>query len=386
MINLAHITTIDLSLRYLLLNQLKFFKDQGFRVVGISSSGPNVNVIEDGGIQHISVPISRQLFSPLADLFSLVKLVNVLRKEKFQIVHVHTPKASFLGQVAARIAGTPIIIRTLHGFYFHNGTKPLLRKVLILIERFAARYSDAILSQNSEDIKTAVREKICSPEKISFLGNGIDLQLFNPDSIEQERLDKLRDEFEIDPQKKIVGFVGRLVAEKGVLEIFQAIQEISSRLDDVQFLFVGPVDVGKKDAVTPQTAADLGIEEFCKFVGFQDDMPSIYALMNVFVLPSHREGFPRSLMEACAMGVPSIASDIRGCREVVKDHQNGLLVPVKDPDALAEALIVLLNDEKLASEIGQNGQIAAKLNFDEGIVFDKVLQTYQNQLTRKFPS
>ena len=257
---------------------------------------------------------------------------------------------------------------------------------MVLLERFAARFSDAILSQNREDIQTAVEERICHREKISYLGNGIDLQRFSPESVDAEKLTQLREEFGLDPDKRVVGFVGRLVAEKGVLEIFQAAQILLAQLDDLQFLFVGPVDVAKKDAVTPQMAADLGLEKPCKFVGFQDNMAEIYALMDVFVLPSHREGFPRSLMEASAMGVPSIATDIRGCREVVKDQENGLLVPVKDPSALAGAILTLLTDSELAAELGQKGRAAAKLNFDERVVFDKVLQTYQDLLNQKFPS
>lgn len=386
MIRIAHLTTVDLSLRYLLLNQLIFLKKNGYRVAGISSPGPNVAELERAGIQHIPVPISRSLISPLRDLLSFIRLVLVLRKENFDILHVHTPKASFLGQVAARIAGVPLVIRTLHGFYFHDGTSPTVRRAMILLERFAGRFSDAILSQNSEDIQTAIAEKICTSEKISYLGNGIDLKLFNPESVNKDKLDKLREEFDLDPKKRVMGFVGRLVVEKGVLELFQAARLVIDHLDDVQFLFVGPVDTAKKDAVTPGTAADLGIGELCNFIGFQDDMPGIYALMDVFVLPSHREGFPRSLMEACAMGVPSIATDIRGCREVVKDQENGLLVPVKNPAALAGAIISLLDDSEMAAEMGQKGRAAAKLNFDERVVFDKVLQTYQDLLNQKFPS
>ena len=311
MIKIAHITTIDLSLKYLLLNQLVFIKDQGYQVTGISSPGPYVKDLEDAGIRHIPVLISRRLISPLADLVSLIRLVGLFRQEEFQIVHVHTPKASFLGQVAARIAGVPIVIRTLHGFYFHDGTQPLLRRAMILLERFAARFSDAILSQNSEDIQTAIENRICPSEKISYLGNGIDLHLFSPEAVDPEKLAQAREEFGLDPNKRVVGFVGRLVAEKGVLEIFQTAKILSSQFDDLQFLIVGPVEEAKIDGVTPQMAADQGIEEICKFVGFQDDMPLIYALMDIFILPSHREGFPRSLMEA--WGWPMASAQMLYC-------------------------------------------------------------------------
>ncbi|NQS92583.1 MAG: glycosyltransferase family 4 protein [Chloroflexi bacterium] len=386
MIKIAHITTIDLSLKYLLLNQLKYLREQGYQVAGISSPGPYVKDLEVAGIRHLPIPISRQLISPLADLVSLIRLICLLRAENFQIVHVHTPKASFLGQIAARIAGVPIVIRTLHGFYFHEGTPPVTRRAMIWMERFAGQFADAILSQNKEDIQTAVDEKIFPSEKISYLGNGIDIQRFAMESVDPEKLERLRKDFGLDPNKRVVGFVGRLVAEKGVLELFQAARELSTQLDDVQYLFVGPVDWGKKDSITPEAAAEFGISEICKFVGFQEEMPLVYSLMDVFVLPSHREGFPRSLMEASAMGVPSIATDIRGCREVIQPGENGLLVPLNDPGALVEALKTLLTDAKLAAEMGHNGQVASKMYFDENNVFEKVLQTYHDQLNRKLPS
>jgi glycosyltransferase involved in cell wall biosynthesis len=383
MVNVAHITTIDLSLRYLLLNQMKYLWEKGFQVIGISSPGTHTSEIESAGIQHIPIAITRRLISPVADLVSLVSLVRVLKKERFQIVHVHTPKASFLGQIAARLAGVPIVIRTLHGFYFHEGTPPMTRRAMIWMERFAGQFADAILSQNKEDIQTAITEKICKPEKISYLGNGIDLQQFNPAKINLSDLDQLRREFDLNPTKKVVGFVGRLVAEKGILELLQAVKIIQKKSDDIQFLFVGPIDRENKNLITPELAVKMGISEICKFVGFQEDMPLVYALMDVFVFPSHREGFPRSLMEASAMGLPVIATNIRGCREVVVSGENGLLVPLEDIQALSNSIMEILNNPQKASMMGKTGRKIAAERFDERKIFEKVDRAYQKLMNLK---
>jgi glycosyltransferase involved in cell wall biosynthesis len=220
-IKIAHITTIDLSLRYLLFNQLQSIKAAGYAVTGISTPGPDVPVLTAAGIPHISAPMKRTL-SPLADLKALAHLVRIMRRERFTIVHTHNPKPGLLGQLAARLTGVPFVVNTLHGFYFHDGTKPAIRRFYITLEKLAARCSDVILSQNSEDIQTAVAEGICSPAKIKFLGNGIDLHRFDRRRIEPTALAHRRAEFNLDPTRPVVGFVGRLVAEKGILELLQA--------------------------------------------------------------------------------------------------------------------------------------------------------------------
>ena len=153
----AHVTTVDLSLRYLLLNQLERIRDEGYEVVGISADGPDVATVEAHGIPHFAVPMTRR-FTPFADLRALWALTRIMRRERFDVVHTHTPKAGLLGQLAARLSGVPVIVNTLHGFYFHEGTKPLSRRFYVWMERIAAKCSDSILSQNKEDIATAVAE------------------------------------------------------------------------------------------------------------------------------------------------------------------------------------------------------------------------------------
>jgi len=377
---IVHITAVDLSLRFLLYNQLRYLLRQGLTVDAISSPGRYVQDLEQAGIHHIPVPISRSLVSPVQDLISLARLVGVLRREEYDIVHTHTPKASFLGQVAARLAGAPHIVRTLHGFYFQEGTRPLLRRLMITLESVAARSTALILSQNSEDITTAVREGICSADRIQYLGNGIDLNRFDPARIDPlKRADLLR-EFDLDPGSPVVGFVGRLVAEKGVRDLLEAARIVQAQVPGVQFLFAGHVDREKRDAITPAAAEELGLGGICRFVGFQEDMPTVYSLMDLFTLPSHREGFPRSAMEASAMGLPLIASDIRGCREVVEQDGNGLLVPPLDPAALGKAIVELLKDLEQARRMASRSREIARERFDERKVFEKVLKAYRDLL------
>ncbi|HRQ37749.1 MAG TPA: glycosyltransferase family 4 protein [Chloroflexota bacterium] len=381
-LKVAHITTIDLSLRFLLLNQLRSLQAAGYEVVGISASGPDVPVLEASGIRHIAVPMTRR-FSPLPDLLSLWRLYQVMRRERFTIVHTHNPKPGLLGQVAAWMTGTPIIVNTVHGFYFHEGMKPFWRRFYITVEQIAARCSDVILSQNSEDMLTAVTTHICPPEKIKYLGNGIDIARFNRNCLSPESIVQSRAALGIPPGAPVVGFVGRLVAEKGILELLAAARQVVTQIPQTRFLIVGPLDTEKADALTPTIAADYNLADACIFTGMRQDMPEMYALMDVFVLPSHREGFPRSPMEASAMGVPCVVTDIRGCREAVTHGRNGYLTPLGDTDTLAAAILDLLTDKDKARQMGQNGRQMAEELFDEQLVFARVKAEYARLLQEK---
>jgi glycosyltransferase involved in cell wall biosynthesis len=375
----AHVTTVDLSLRYLLLNQLQRIRDEGYEVYGISADGPDVAAVEAEGIPHFAVPMTRR-FTPLADLRAVWALTQLMRRERFDVVHTHTPKAGLLGQLAARLSGVPIVVNTLHGFYFHDDMKPLPRRFYIWMERVAAKCSDTILSQNREDIATAVAEGIAPPELLKWLGNGIDVRRFDRRRLSTDTLDALRKEICLDPRAPVVGFVGRLVEEKGILDLLEAAKTVATEIPDVQFLIIGPYDQEKPDALTPDVAERYGVSERCRFVGMRHDMPELYALMDVLVLPSYREGFPRAPMEASSMGVPAVVTDIRGCREAVEHGVNGLLFPVGDSNALASALLALLRDGARRTDMGAAGRRMAEDHFDEQMVFDRVLSEYERLL------
>ncbi len=376
----AHVTTVDLSLRYLLLNQLQRIQEEGYDVYGISAAGPDVAAVEASGIPHFAVPMTRR-FTPMADLRALWSLVRLMRRERFDVVHTHTPKAGLLGQLAARISGVPVVVNTLHGFYFHDDMKPAPRRFYIWMERIAARCSDTILSQNTEDMATAVKEHIASPNLIKWLGNGIDVRRFDRRRVSEQALDALRKEIGLDPGAPVVGFVGRLVEEKGISVLLEAATKVLKEIPDAQFLIVGPYDEEKPDALRPSVADRYGVTRRCHFLGMRQDMPELYALMDLLVLPSYREGFPRAPMEASAMGIPAVVTDVRGCREAVEDEVNGLLFPAGDSEALARAIVDLLHDEVRRAEMGTAGRRLAEDRFDEQKVFDRVLREYERLLS-----
>lgn len=375
-------TTVDMSVRHLLLNQLLALRAAGFEVGAVSADGPDLGPVHAANVPHWPVAFTRRM-TPLRDLTAAWQIWRLCRRERFTIVHTHQVKAALFGQAAARLAGVPIVINTVHGFYFHEHTPPAKRRAWILLERFCALFSDTLLSQNREDIVTAVETGICPPGKIEHLGNGIDVRRFDRSAIPAERLAQLRQTLGISPDAVVVGFVGRLVREKGIIELFTAIARLRARHPRLCLLVVGPEEPDMADAISRGTAAEAGIGDISVFAGYRSDMPDLYALMHLLVLPSHREGLPRSPMEASSMGLPTIATAIRGCREVVRPGENGELVPVRDADALEAAIERLLNDSALVRRLGARAREIAITEFDEQIIFARVAAVYRRLLAAK---
>ena len=386
-VRVAHVTTIDGSLRHLLVRQMQSLQEEGYDVVGISSPGPDVPAIEAEGIPHVAVDISRNI-TPLRDLRTLWRLYRLFRRERYTIVHTHTPKPGLLGQIAARLAGVPVVVNTLHGVYSHDGMSRAERRFHRALDRIAARCSDLILSQNREDLEAVVRDGVCAPERIEHLGNGIDLAEFDPERFSKAEVRTRRLELGIPDGVQVVGFVGRLAGRrKGFLDFLETARRITESRPDVRFLIVGDSDRGKPDAVEPSRAGDYGVADVCLFLGNRpnDELPLLYGLMDVLVLPSLFEGIPRVIMEAAAMGVPAVASDVKGNREAVVNGRTGILVPLGDVGALTAAILRLLSDRHVARGMGQEGRKLAAEHFDETLVFAKVKAHYRLLLARKEP-
>jgi glycosyltransferase involved in cell wall biosynthesis len=381
-IKVAHVATVDLSLRFLLLNQLESLREAGYAVTGISSEGSHVSSLADRGIRHIAVPMTRSI-TPIADLTALWRLYRIMRTERFTIVHCHTPKAELLGQLAARLAHVPVIVDTFRGIYEPPGSGRFQRWLIARLSHVAASCAHLVLFQSREALNGMRRQEVCQADRLAFLGNGIDVREFDRRRLNPFQLNALRKDLRLDSRKPVVGFVGRLVQEKGLVELFRAMNLVRAVVPDAQLLVVGQTDTDKPDAITTDMASRFGLHGACVFAGLRTDMPAVYGLMDVFVLPSHREGFPRVPMEAASMGLPCVVTNIPGCREVVEHGRNGLLVPVGEPVALADAIASLLTNRELSKRMGQAGRQKAVESFDEERVFATVKAVYARLLAEK---
>ena len=375
----AHLTTVDLSLRFLVFPQLSGARRAGCDVYGISARGPWVPELERAGVVHIPLESSTRGMDLLADLRAAWELWKVLRRERFDILHTHNPKPGLYGRVLGRLAGVPVIVNTVHGLYA-TPDDPLPKRLLVYgLEAVASRFSDAELIQSPEDLALVNRWHITPRSRTRLLGNGVDLARFDPTRFDEEHRRRLRAEWGVEDGHVVVGIVGRLVAEKGLPELFEAARSLAS---DVVLVVVGPDDPDKDDAL-PREVIDAARARGVQFLGMRPDVDALYPAMDLFVLPSHREGYPRAAMEAAAMGLPIVATDIRGCRQVVVDGVNGRLVPVRSPAALADAISALASDPELRRAMGAASRERAVAHFDESRIVSIVLDTYREVALRK---
>lgn len=375
----AHLTTVDSSLRYLLLPQLLAVVARGDEVVGISAPGPCVAELAEVGVRHVALPSSTRGMNVVADIRAMRELWRILRDERFDVLHTHNPKPGLYGRVIGRLAGVPVVVHTTHGLYASPGDRWTRRAVVYTLEAVASRFSDAELVQNPEDLALMARWRLVPRRKLVLLGNGVDLSRFDPCRFAPDQRAALRRGIGIDADQVVVGTVGRLVAEKGYPELFEAAALLGERY---ALVVVGPEDPEKADRL-PAELLGQAKARGVRFLGLRRDVDALYSAMDVFVLPSHREGFPRAAMEAAAMGLPVVATNIRGCRQVVDDGVNGFLVALRDPRSLAAAIRRLGEDAALRQRMGEAGRDRACRDFDERRVVAIVLRAYAQASARR---
>jgi glycosyltransferase involved in cell wall biosynthesis len=375
----VHVTTVDMSLVLLLGPQLRAFRDAGYEVVGVSAPGPYVAELESWGIRHVPWRHATRTMSLRRDVQAVAELGAIFRRLRPAVVHTHTPKAGIFGRLAARACRVPAVVNTVHGLYALPEDRWAKRTTVYGLERLAASFSHAELVQSAEDVEVLRRIGVPRP-KLRLLGNGVDLARFDPDSLPPGRRDHIRRELGAGPEDVVCILVGRLVAEKGYPEMFAAAAMLRERAPHVRVVVAGPHEPDKTDAIS-ETQLRQAASDGVTFLGLRHDVEELYGASDLFVLASHREGFPRAAMEAAAMGLPVVATDIRGCREAVDHGVTGLLVPARTPDALAHAVAVLAGDASLRTSMGRAARAKAGRDFDDRRVIEITLETYERLLS-----
>jgi glycosyltransferase involved in cell wall biosynthesis len=360
-LRVAHLTTIDKSLEFLLGTELRVDVEAGLEVFGLSAPGSWAARLERLGLTHVPLPSLTRSWDLVRDATAARELFRALRRLDLDVLHTHNPKTGVLGRLLGGAAGIPVVVNTCHGLWLRPGDGLLRRAFVLGLESLAARASDVELYQNAEDRHTL--RKVVPARRSQLVGNGIDLARFRPDP---EGGARVRRELGLAEGELLVGGVGRRVAEKGIAEFAAAARTLAGK---ARFVWVGPDDPDKPDAVG---ADEAGID--C--IGERLDMPAVYGAFDVFVLPSYREGFSRSGMEAAACGVASVLSDIRGCREIGAHEREVLLVPPHDAAALTAAIERLLLDAPLRARLATAARERAATHFDQRAVAQASLRAY----------
>jgi glycosyltransferase involved in cell wall biosynthesis len=376
-ITLIHITTVPETFGFFR-GQIKFMKEKGFEVHAVSSPGKLLQ--ETSRRENIAVhgiEMARQI-TPVSDLSSILKLFQLFKRLKPTIVHAHTPKGGLLGVIAARLAAVPVVFYGMRGLPFvtQAGFK---RKILLSTESISCRLADQVIPVSAATKAKAVAAHICPAEKILVPGNGssngVDAEgRFNPANLSSETRAIIRKSYGIPLEATVVGFVGRLVRDKGIIELAEAWENLSHEHLNLYLLLIGPLE--PQDPIPSTVLEKLQGDPMVKFTGPVEDPAAYYAAMDILTLPTYREGFPNTPLEAAAMKLPVIITDVDGCPEAVEDGVTGIVVPPQDSSALSEAINKLFQNSQLRKTMGQAGRDRVLKRFKPIIIWEALYENY----------
>ena len=381
---LFRISTVPVSLNILLKGQLEYL-NQFYDVTAISGAGKDLDEVHQRERVKIHpIEMQRQI-SPFKDLKSLIQLYNYFRKEKPDIIHSITPKAGLLSMIAGKLAGVPIRIHTFTGLVFPY-KKGMMQKILILMDKLLCICATNIYPEG-RGVKNDLIEYGITQKPLKILGNGningIDLDYFNPDLYSEKDSLSIREKLNIGQNDFVFLFVGRLVGDKGINELVKAFSELPrSSNQNIRrniLLLVGPYE-DDLDPLLPGTIIEIQNNPNIISVGFQKDVRPYFAISDVFVFPSYREGFPNVLLQAGAMGKFSIVTDINGSNEIIENQINGTIIPVRNEIALKLEMMNAIELLKKNQDLKNICRMRIKNMFEQSIIWEVLKNEYKNHV------
>lgn len=383
---IVHVFTVPESLLFLR-GQAGWMRERGHELHVVTSPGEGILDFERAeGVPVHQVPMPRAI-TPGRDALALARLVALIRRLGPDLVHAHTPKGGLLGTLAARAAGIPVRLYHLRGLALATATGPK-RAVLTAAERTSCSVSTHILCNAHSLRAEALDLGLCAPEKIEVLlagsGNGVDAKgRFDPARLPLGTREAVRKELEVPADALVVGFVGRLVGDKGVRELADAWRLLREERPDAHLVLVGRFE--EKDAVPSEVRTALEADARVHLAGYQKDPARLYAAMDVVALPTYREGFPNVPLEAAAMRLPVVSTKVAGCVDAVADGKTGLLVEPRDPGGLLEALRRYASDPALRRAHGEAGRARVEKLFARERLWEALEHVYLRELARAAP-
>jgi glycosyltransferase involved in cell wall biosynthesis len=360
---ICQLCAVDFTLYHFLLPLLRELRRAGHEVVGACADGPLAAQVRNEGFRVEPMPFVRG-YDPRDHVRAFHRAAEMFRREQFDLVHVHTPIASLIGRFAAARAEVPRVVYTAHGFYFHD-RMPWPKRILFTgLEWIGGRFTDTLFTQSEEDAATARQYGLCRTGDILAIGNGSDPARFFPAAQDDGDRAALRHSLGADKSTPVIAVIGRLVAEKGYPELFEAMRDVEARLWVIGERLKSD-HAAAIDRAIEAAQADPILRRRIQFLGYRSDVPALLRAADIFVLPSHREGMPRSIIEAMLSGLPVVATNIRGAREEVVEGETGYLVPVRDPTSLSHALKRLAGDPALRRRLGEAGLARARALYVE---------------------
>ena len=379
------VTTVPETARAFLLPQFVALVKNGFEVHLATG-------IEGDALAELKqIPVTEHRFnfirdiSPFSDIKAIWALYKLCRKHQFDIIHTHTLKASLIGQLTAKLSNIPVRFETVHGIRYLPDMPWLMRKSILIAERTAASCADRIWVLNSEDRDFFLSHKLATKEKIELLGKGgigVDLVRFRPSVLSLQQRADFRSSVGLLPDATVIGFVGRPVRDKGVMELIEAWPQITKKAPNAKLVVICA------ELPSERSSELIGLHKLQTFPGTvvlknRSDMPELYGCMDMLVLPSYREGFSRVIIEALSCGLPVIASDVRGCRDAIVNNKTGILIPPKNSHELVDSVLKLVSNPNLLKQMSIAAREYAVDNFDENAIIAHILRSYFDLCDRR---
>jgi len=380
-IRLCVIVTVDITLLNLCRGRFEYFVANGFEVTAVCGPTPHRAQIERRGVRLETAALTRRI-TPLRDLLALWQLYRILRRGRFDVVEVSTPKAALLGALAARLARVPCLVHLLRGLAY-AGRRGWGGKLLRFAHWLPCRLADQVISVSADTREQADRDGVCRAERNRVLGlgssNGVDLERFKP--AEPEVRSAVRRELDIPPGAMAAGFCGRFTGDKGIVELVDAFLGLADSIPELHLLLIGDYDVS--DRPPSRTVDAIREHQRIRHVGWSDEPATWMSAMDLFVLPTHREGFGTVLLEAAAMGLPVITTDAAGWWHALNRAADALRVPVNDVAALRTALGRLATDVEERRRLGEAGRAKVVRHFDCQAIWFMQAREFRRLVQRK---
>lgn len=370
-------STVALSLNYLLKGQLAFLNDY-YDVVAVSGGDNDLRQVAiREEVRTIAIDMQRSI-RPLKDLKSLWQLYQLFKKEKPLIVHSITPKAGLLTMLAGYFAGVPIRMHTFTGLIFPTKTG-FLQQLLIVMDQVLCFCATNIYPEG-EGVKNDLIHYNITKKELRVLANGnvngIDTSYFNPDNFSKQEGQDLKEKIGINAGDFVFIFIGRLVGDKGINELIQAFKRISLATNHVKLILVGTFE-SDLDPLQQETLNEITTNDNIIPVGFQKDVRRYLSVSDCLAFPSYREGFPNVVLQAGAMGLPSIVTNINGCNEIIIEDQSGMIIPVKNSELLYVAMKKMISDDEYRTQLQHNARSIIISRYEQQVVWDAILLEYK---------
>lgn len=385
-LRIVQLCAVDFTMRQFIAPLALALSADGHQVVCACTPGIHWEELRAMGLRLHAVSIARS-GNPIRAARSVLRIARWLRRARPDVLHVHTPVASMIGRLAGALAGVPVVVYTAHGFYFHDRMPAIRRLPHIALERVFGWLCHYLFCVSAEDLSTAKRLGIGPRHGRFHTPNGADHCRFDPAAIPEGTRERIRDEFGIPADARVVAIMGRLVREKGYFEFFRAACALAPRYPGAHFLAIGDTVASEHDDAKAEILRMAQAPELkgrVHFAGLRSDVPELLAASDIFCLPSYREGMPVSIVEAMLMGLPTVTTRIRGCRELIEDGRFGLLVKPGDAAELERALEQLLGDESATLVLGREAMLHARAHLTQDRAMERVVHLYRRIARERF--